>query len=80
MSRYMKALDNGKDIAYGHDNTTGYFFQVFDNKLDDNGEEILLVDECSTFTKMQNKQMIDLMIQYQVDNSHISSVVLDLPF
>ena len=78
MSRYTKELDNGKVIAYGFDNTTGYFFQVFDVP-DENEEEYLLIDECSLLTKMSNGKMIELMDVYKLPNSHIERVAMDLP-
>ena len=79
MSRYSKTLDNGKEIAYGWDHVTGYFFQVFD-VLDDNDEdEHLLINECSTFTKMSNGKMLELMSVYNLPESHIERVAMDLP-
>jgi len=78
MSRYTKELDNGKVIAYGFDNTTGYFFQVFDVP-DENEEEYLLIDECSLLTKMSNGKMIELMDVYKLPDSHIERVAMDLP-
>lgn len=78
MSRYKKELDNGKIIAYGHDHATGYFFQVFD-AVDKDEEDYLLIDECSTFTKMSNGKMVELMDAYGLPESHIEQVAMDLP-
>lgn len=78
MSRYSKELDNGKVVAYGHDRATGYFFQVFD-AVDKDEEEYLLIDECSTFTRMSNGKMLELMDSYSLPESHIEQVAMDLP-
>ncbi len=78
MSRYTKQLENGKEVAYGFDHAFGYFFQVFDVP-DDDGEEILLVDECSTLTKMSSGKMLHLMDIHKLPESHIEMVAMDLP-
>ena len=79
MSRYSKTLDNGKEIAYGWDHVTGYFFQVFDVLEDHDEDEHLLINECSTFTKMSNGKMLELMSVYNLPESHIERVAMDLP-
>jgi len=79
MSRYTIQITKEKDIAYGYDEVTGYFFQVF-NGLDENGFETLEVDECTFLTKMTKGRMIDLMEQFQLPVNHIMLVALDLPF
>ena len=79
MSRYTKKLDNGKEVAYGFDHATGYFFQVFDVP-DDDGEDHLLIDECSMLTNMSNGKMLELMNIYELPESHIESVAMDLSF
>ena len=78
MSRYTKRLESGKEVAYGFEHVLGYFFQVFDTP-DDNEEDILLVDECSTLTKMSNGKMIHLMDIHKLPESHIEMVAMDLP-
>ena len=78
LARYSKTLDNGKTVAYGYDHVTGYFLQVFD-VVDKDGEDYLLLDECSTFTKMSNGKMIELMDVYKLPESHIEDVAMDLP-
>lgn len=80
MSRYTKqSEDTNYTIAYGYDHATGYFFQVFDNNVKDDGDDLVL-DECSMFTKMSNGYMIELMQKYNVDENHIGRVILDLDF
>ena len=79
MSRYVKNLGPGKDIAYGHDHATGYFFQLFDG-VDEDGNDKLSIDECSLFTKMSKGRMIELMIQYTCPEEQIDLVLLDLEF
>ena len=78
MSRYTKELDNGKTIAYGYDKTLGYFLDVFDVP-DDKGEEVLLIEESSIFTGMNNGKMIELMNVYGLPESHLELVAMDLP-
>lgn len=79
MSRYSKFLKKGstEEVAYGFDRVTGYFFQVFGE--DKEGEEVLLVDECSTFTGMSKGRMVELMEEYGVGEEHKHLVALDLP-
>ena len=77
MSRYIKNIGREKDVVYGFDNTEGYFFQLFTGK-DEN--ERISIDESSLFTKMSNAKMMELMQEYEVSESHISMVALDLPF
>lgn len=77
MSRYVK--EQGElEIAYGYDHATGYFFQVFGPEID--GEENLLIDECSLFTNMNRGKMLELMKEYKVDQEHQDMVACDLPF
>ena len=78
MSRYVKQLDNGKHIAYGFDIALGYFIDVFDVP-DEDGKEHLLLEESSLLTKMGNGKMIELMSLYNLPESHIEQVALDLP-
>ena len=78
MSRYVKKLENGKEIAWGFDHYLRYFFQVFDVP-DDDGEEILLINESSVETGMSNAKMIELMDVYKLPETHIERVALDLP-
>ena len=81
MSRYFKKLEEkNQTVAYGFDNATGYFFQLFDDESDTEDHERLLVDECSTFTKMSNGRMLELMMEYKVDPEHVDMVTLDLTF
>ena len=79
MSRYTKILPDGKEIAYGHDHTCGYFFQVFAEEQD-GIVETLLVDECSTFSKMSKNKMLELLQEYQLPVKHQELVAFDLPF
>jgi len=78
MSRYVKELENGKEVAYGFDHVLGYFLQVFDVP-DEDGKDILLIDESSMLTKMSNGKMIELMDVYRLPESHIEMVASDLP-
>lgn len=81
MSRYNKQIEDGRyTVAYGFDHALGYFFQVFDNTIEDEDPVGLVIDECSTFTKMGNGKMIELMQKYNVNQDHIDRVVLDLSF
>jgi hypothetical protein len=78
MSRYVKQLENGKEVAYGFDHALGYFLQVFDVP-DEDGEDVLLIDESSMLTRMSNGKMIELMDVYNLPESHIEMVASDLP-
>jgi hypothetical protein len=78
MSRYTKTLENGKTIAYGFDRALGYFLDVADVP-DDTGESVMLIEESSFFTKMNNGKMIELMGIYELPESHIEQVAMNLP-
>ncbi len=78
MSRYVKQLENGKEVAYGFDHALGYYLQVFDVP-DEDGEDVLLIDESSMLTRMSNGKMIELMDVYNLPESHIEMVASDLP-
>ena len=77
MSRYIKKIGREKDVVYGFDKAEGYFFQLFVGVEDD---ERIPINESSLFTKMSNAKMVELMQEYGVSETHISSVALDLPF
>ena len=79
MSRYVKDLEDGRELAYGHDHATGYFLQVFDGE-DDDGNDNLVVDECSMFTNMSNGRMLELMKEHNADPEHVDRVAMDLTF
>ena len=78
MSRYTKTMDNGKTIAYGFDHALGYFIDVVDAS-DENEEPIYLIEESSLLTKMSNGKMLELMDLYELPESHIEMVAMDLP-
>ena len=80
MSRYVVPQEDGKSVAYGFDHATGYFFQVFAAEKDEDGEDILLVDEDSMFTEMSNAKMLSLMTSYNLPEVHCQAVALDIPF
>jgi hypothetical protein len=79
MSRYVQNIQEGVDVVYGHDHATGYFFQKFDG-VDEDGEDILTIDECSLFTNMSNQRMLELMVAYKVNMDHLELMMMDLPF
>ena len=79
----IKKLEDDLHIAYGFDNSTGYFFQVMQKQ--DSKEVEFLVDECSMMSRMSNGRMVELLQTYNLDADHImqtaiSQVALDLPF
>lgn len=81
MSRYFKQIEEKNlSVAYGFDHAMGYFFQVFDESKLDNDEERLIIDEDSLLTGMSNGRMLELMVEYAVNENHRSAVALDLPF
>lgn len=78
MSRYIKELEKEKYIAYGYDVVLGYFFDVFGTP-DEYGERELVISESSTLTKMSNGTMIELMDLFNLPESQIELVAMDLP-
>jgi len=77
MSRFTKQLENDKYIAYGHDIVLGYFFDVFSAPID--GERELIISESSMLTRMDRGKMINLMDLFNLPESQIEQVALDLP-
>ena len=78
MSRYTKELKDGKTIAYGYDRALGYFIDVF-GIPDEQGVSESLVEESSMLTGMSNGKMIELMDMFELPESHIEMVAMDLP-
>ena len=74
MSRHVEELI----VAYGFDNTEGYYFQLYKINSDDEVEQFI-IDESSLLTKMSNARMVELMEKYKLPKSHIEKVVMDLP-
>ena len=77
MSRYTKTLENGKTITYGFNPTLGYFLDVIG--ISNKGKAKILIEESSLHTKMSNAKMIELMTIYELPESQIDSVVMNLP-
>lgn len=74
MSRHVEELI----VAYGFDNTEGYYFQLYKINPDDEVEQFI-IDESSLLTKMSNARMLELMKKYKLPESHIQKVAMDLP-
>jgi hypothetical protein len=74
MSRHVEELI----VAYGFDNTEGYYFQLYKINSDDEVEQFI-IDESSLLTKMSNARMVELMEKYKLPKSHIQKVAMDLP-
>ena len=74
MSRHVEELI----VAYGFDNTEGYYFQLYKINSDDEVEQFI-IDESSLLTKMSNARMVELMEKYKLPKSHIEKVAMDLP-
>jgi hypothetical protein len=78
MSRYTKNLEDGRSVAYGFDHALGYFIDVF-GIPDDQGVSESLIEESSALTNMSNGKMIELMDLFDLPESHIEMVAMDLP-
>jgi hypothetical protein len=78
MSRYIKELENDNYIAYGFDNSLGYFFDLY-GAPDEEGERNCLIEESSALTGMGNGKMLELMSVFKLPESHIELVAMDLP-
>jgi hypothetical protein len=78
MSRYTKNLDDGRSVVYGYDHALGYFIDVF-GIPDDQGVSESLIEESSFLTRMSNGKMIELMDLFDLPESHIERVAMDLP-
>lgn len=78
MSRYTKQLEDGRTVAYGYDRALGYFIDVW-GIPDDQGVSESLIEESSVLTRMSNGKMIELMDMFNLPESHIELVAMDLP-
>lgn len=78
MSRFTKDLEDGRLVTYGFDNALGYFLDVF-GIPNEKGVRELLIEESSFLTKMSNGKMIELMDIFELPESHIELVAMDLP-
>lgn len=78
MSRYTKQMDDGRLVIYGLDHALGYFLDVL-GIPDEQGERESLIEESSLLTKMSNGKMIELMDMFDLPESQIELVALDLP-
>lgn len=78
MSRYTHPSDQDRLVVYGHDHAEGYFFHVFDG-VDEDGEDILTINETSLFTGMTKNRMFQLMVDWKVPMEHIELVSMVLP-
>ena len=74
MSRYTKELHDGRTVAYGFDHVFGYFIQVFELP-DEDGEDVISLD----LDNLGNGKMIELMTKYELPESQIEMVAMDLP-
>ena len=71
-------MDDGRAVIYGYDHAIGYFLDVI-GIPDEQGETELLIEESSLLTKMSNGKMIELMDLFNLPESQIEQVALDLP-
>lgn len=78
MSRYTKQMDDGRLVIYGYDHALGYFLDVL-GIPDDHGERESLIEESSLLTKMSNGKMIELMDMFDLPESQLETVAMDLP-
>lgn len=78
MSRYTKTMEDGRTVAYGYDHALGYFIDVW-GIPDEEGVSESLIEESSFLTNMSNGKMLELMDMFQLPESHIELVAMDLP-
>jgi len=81
MSRYVVDLGENKEFVYGWDHALGYFYELWDNSLEGDEDELrILKDESYFLTKLSKGDMVEAMEKYKADKSHIMKMTLDLPF
>lgn len=78
MSRYTKQLDDNRLVVYGYDNVLGYFFDLLDIP-DEEGDRETIIEESSLLSHMSNGKMIALMDTFNLPDSQIELVAMDLP-
>ena len=74
-----KYLDNGEEVAYGFDHAIGYFFCKFAAEPDEEGEDVMLIEESSLFSKLTKTRMMELLIEYKCSDVHMQYVAMDQP-
>jgi hypothetical protein len=81
MSRYVVDLGENKEFVYGWDHALGYFYELWDNSLEGDEDELRIIkDESYFLTKLSKGDMVEAMEKYKADKSHITKMSLDLPF
>lgn len=81
MSRYVVDLGENKEFVYGWDHALGYFYELWDNSLEGDEDELRIIkDESYFLTKLSKGDMVEAMEKYKADKSHITKMALDLPF
>lgn len=80
MSRYSIKFEKDKEFVYGHDQSLGYFYQIWDHSKGSEDEECIMYENSTAFGRMSNKEMLSLMRQNRANPSHIEMVSKDMPF
>lgn len=80
MSRYVIDLGENKEFVYGWDHALGYFYELWDNSLDEEDELRIIADKSYFLTKLSKGEMIEAMEKYNAKKEHIMKMALDLPF
>jgi hypothetical protein len=79
MSRYIKKIDEDRELIYGHDHALGFFYEIWDFSKGEEDHECLMEDKSSMFG-LSRGGMIEKMEEHGVRKDHIQMVALDLPF
>ena len=79
MSRHIRVIDDNRTLAYGFDHMLGYWYDVTDNRVQD--EDMQIVEEESSFlTNISKADFVAKLHRHECNAEHIHKAALDLPF
>ena len=74
MSRYIKHTKTNKILAYGFDHALGYWYDVQDPST--NKFEV----EKGTYLGNSKSEMLEDLKRYEINDTHLNAIALDLEF
>lgn len=77
MSRYHKKIDENKNLFYGYDHALGYWYEIWDNK---NEEESPIEEGDQKLNPISKKEIMNVLEEHDVNLDHVNSILFNLPF
>ena len=79
MSRHYRQISENRVLVYGHDNTLGYWYELWDYDKD---EEDGLIEEGDQgpFHHKSRNEILNVYKENKVPEQHINSLIFNVPF